>query len=181
MREKQDIIKDLYKDAKHGHWERVLSHWRRDAQLAQQCSRYQKLSSGWTFLHQAAYFGHEAACLELIRLGAAVEGLSHERQSAADVAEKRKYPALASLLRRASHGPESLWSAPKDPNLLPSSNLWIEAAERRASEAMCVGYGGGVVKISKGSRYFVDSFGRTLVGWHGSYDPPCGMDGEPMV
>jgi len=46
---------------------------------------------------------------------------------------------------------------------------------------MCVGYGGGVVKIPKGSRYFVDSFGRTLVGWHGSYDPPSGMGGEPMV
>ncbi|WP_153306309.1 hypothetical protein [Desulfatiglans anilini] len=69
MGEKQKTIEGLYKDAKHGNWEQVLSDWRRDPQLAQQCSRYQKPSSGWTFLHQAAYFGHEAACLELIRLG----------------------------------------------------------------------------------------------------------------
>ena len=132
-------------------------------------------------MHQAAYFGHEAACRELIRLGAAVDTLSRERQSAADVAEERKYPALAALLRRASYSAESLWIAPKDPNLLPSSNLWEEATERRTSEAICVAYGGGVVKIAAWSRYFVDSFERTLVGWHGTYDPPCGMDGEPMV
>ena len=181
MSEQQQAIERAYEEAKRGGWEQVLSTWRQAPHLAQECSRFQKPSSGWTFLHQAAYFGHEAACRELIRLGAAVGTLSREQQSAADVAEERKYPALAALLRRASHGAESLWTAPKDPNLLPSSNLWSEAAERRASEAMCVAYGGGVVKIPAGSRYFLDSFERTLVGWHGTYDPPCGMDGEPMV
>ena len=181
MSEQQQAIERAYEEAKRGDWEQVLSTWRRSPHLAQECSRYQKPSSGWTFLHQAAYFGHEAACLELIRLGAAVDKLSHERQSAADVAEERKYPDLANLLRRASYDAESLWSAPDDPNWLPSSNLWEEAMERRASEAMCVAYGGGVIKIPEGSRYFVDSFERTLVGWYGTYDPPCGMDGEPMV
>lgn len=32
-----------------------------------------------------------------------------------------------------------------------------------------------------GSRYFADEFERTLVGWHGTYDPPRGMDGESMM
>jgi uncharacterized protein len=181
MSEQQQAIERAYEEAKRGSWEQVLSTWRRAPHLAQECSRYQKPSSGWTFLHQAAYFGHEAACRELIRLGAAVGTLSRERQNAADVAEEHKYPDLAALLRRASDGAGSIWSAHTDPNLLPSSNLWREATERRASEAMCVAYGGAVIRIPAGSRYFVDSFGRALVGWHATYDPPCGMDGEPMV
>lgn len=181
MSEHQQDIERAYEKAKCGNWEEVLFMWRRDPYLAQECSRYQKPSSGWTFLHQSAYFGHEVACRELIRLGAAVETLSRRRQSAANVAEKRKYSVLAALLQRASQGATTLWSAPKDPNLLPSSSLWQEATARRASEAMCVAYAGNVIKIPAGSRYFVDSFERTLVGWHGTYDPPCGMDGESMI
>ncbi len=61
---------------------------------------------------------------ELIRLGAAARRLSCERQSAADVAEEQKYRVLAELLRRAARRAESLWKAPDDPNLVPSSRLW---------------------------------------------------------
>jgi uncharacterized protein len=181
MSEHQQAIDRAYENVKIGAWEQVLSGWLNTPCLARECSRYQKSSSGWTFLHQAAYFGHEAACRELIRLGAAVETLSRERLSAADVADERKCTALAALLRRASYSSKSLWATPKDPNLLPSSNLWEEAAERRTSDALCVAYASGVVSIAAGSRYFVDSFERTLIGWHGTYDPPCGMDGEPLI
>ncbi len=83
-------------------------------------------------------------------MGAAVDTLTREQQSAADAAEERKHPALAALLRRAS-------------------------------AAIRVAHGGGVVKIATGSRHFVDSFEGTLVGWHGTYDPPCGMGAEPMA
>lgn len=65
--------------------------------------------------------------------------------------------------------------------MLPSSSLWEDAEEREAAELRRVAYGGGVVTIPVGARYYVDSFERTLVGWHGTYDPPCGMDGESMV
>ena len=181
MEKQQQAIERLYEEAKRGDWEKVLSSWQQAPHVAQACSRYQRPSSGWTFLHQAAYFGHEAACRVLIRLGAAVDTLSLEKQSAADIAEERKYSDLASLLQKASRVAESLWIAPKDPNLLPSSNLWREAVECRASEEMSVAYGGDVVKIPEGARYFVDSFERTLVGWHGTYSPPCGMNDEPMV
>jgi hypothetical protein len=38
---------------------------------------YRNASSGWTFLHQAAYFGNEAASRELIRWGAKVNVQHH--------------------------------------------------------------------------------------------------------
>jgi len=180
MIDQQQTIEPIYEAAKHGNWDQILTLWRQSPQLAQLCSRFQNQSSRWTFLHQAAYSGHEAACRELIRLGAEVGALTQERQSGADIAQKQKYSDLATLLRRASLEADSLWATPTDPNLLPSSNRWHEASERQASTAMCVAYGGGVVNISVGARYFVDSFERTLVGWHGSYSPPCGMDGMPM-
>lgn len=76
---------------------------------------------------------------------------------------------------------KSLWAPPTDPALLPSSCLWTEASERRAQAPMRVAYAGGVVKIAEGARYFVDRSERVLVGWHGTFDPPCGMDGESML
>jgi hypothetical protein len=180
MNELQRIIDELYDEAKRGRWERVLQAWG-TVDLARQCSRYHKAHSDWTFLHQAAYWGHEVACRELIRAGAPLAALSRERQTAADVAAERKHVALVSLLRRASESAQSVWEPPNDANLLPSSSLWGDGQERRASEVLRVAYAGGVVTIPVGARYFVDSFERTLIGWHGTYDPPCGMDGEPMA
>lgn len=181
MSELQSLIKQTYEQAKSGNWDRVLSEWREILLLARRCSRYQKHSSGWTFLHQAAYFGHEIACRELIRWGAPVGKLSREGQTAVDVSQEKGHAALAAFLKRALQDEKSLWATSPDPDLRPSSNLWSEAIERLATEGMLVAYAGGVVKIPHGARYFADSFERILVGWHGTYDPPCGMDGESMV
>jgi hypothetical protein len=181
MGEQQQIVQRFYEAAKQGDWEQILLAWSRDHRFSRECSRFQNSSSGWTFLHQAAYHGDEAACRELIRAGASVDALSRDGQRAADIAEERKLPALVALLQRAAERNDSLWKAPKDPDLLPSSGLWYEAQERWAAETMRVAYGGGVVTIPTGTHYYVDSFERTLVGWHGSYDPPCGMDGESML
>ena len=46
---------------------------------------------------------------------------------------------------------------------------------------MRVNYGGGVVNIKVGDTYYIDNSDRILVGWHGTYNPPCGMDGESML
>ncbi len=181
MSELQNLLAQTYVQAKIGHWDRVLSEWRDIPLIAYRCSRYQKESSGWTFLHQAAYFGHEIACRELIRLGSSVRRLSLDGKTAADVAQEKGHTALAALLLRAFQDEESLWASPTDPDLRPSSNRWDEAIEHRATEVMLVAYAGGVVKIPANARYFVDSFERVLIGWHGTYDPPCGMDEESML
>jgi hypothetical protein len=179
--ELQKLIVDAYEHAKRGDWDRVLSEWREVPLLARRCSRYQREPSGWTFLHQAAYFGNEAACRELIRLGASVGQLSLKGKTAEDISREKGHLAVASVLRRALLDRESLWKTAVDPDLRPSSNLWHEAVECQASEALLILYAGGIFKIPNGARHFVDSFGRILIGWHGTYDPPCGMDGESMI
>lgn len=99
----------------------------------------------------------------------------------ADVAEQHGYHGLASFLRKASIGKQGLWQPPVDPDVLPSSNRWKEAKEESAETELLVAYGGGVVKIPKGGRYFSDSLGRVLVGWHGTFNPPRDMDGESIL
>jgi uncharacterized protein len=181
VNELQKLVEVAYEQAKIGEWDRVLSGWREMPLLARQCSRYQKESSGWGFLHQAAYFGNEAACRELIRLGASVGSLSSKGKTSVDISLERGHVAVASLLQRALLDKESIWATAIDPDLRPSSALWGEAVEYRASEVLLVSYAGGIVKIPNGARHFEDSFGRILIGWHGTYDPPCGMDGESMI
>lgn len=175
------LIAQSYETAKRGEWDEILSEWKEIPFLARRCARYQKPSSGWTFLHQAAYFGRECACRELIRLGANAGKLSLDGKSPADIARAKGHGALESLLMRAAHEVESLWESSPDPDILPSSSQWCEAKERRATETMIIAYAGGLVRISREARYFSDSLDRVLVGWHGTYDPPCGMDGESMI
>jgi hypothetical protein len=181
MSELQNLIDQAYKDAKAGHWERLINEWDISRVLAKRCSRFQKEGSRWTFLHQAAYFGCEKACCLLIELGASLAALTHDRRTAADIAEQKGYKSLAELLRKAYIGNDSLWDTPCDPDVLPSSNRWSEAKQMIATTEMFVAYGGGLVHISKGNRYFIDDMNRILVGWHGTYDPPSGMDGESML
>ena len=181
MSEFQNLVTKAYEQAKSGNWDQVMSEWKEIPLLARRCSRYQRRSSGWTFLHQAAYFGREKACRELVRLGASIGILSRDGKTAADISHEKGHAALASLLRRGLQDKESLWAAPIDPDLRPSSSLWNEAVGCRALEVTLIAYGGSVVKIPNGARYFEDSFGRVLIGWHGTYDPPCGMDGGSMI
>ena len=56
-----------------------------------------------------------------------------------------------------------------------SSHAWGEHSERKALAAFRVAYGGAIITVPKGARFYVDSLGRVLVGWHGSYDPPGAM------
>ena len=175
------LISQIYEQAKNGDWDSVMSQWMQEPLLGRLCSLYQAPSSGWTFLHQAAYFGHEAACIELIRLGGSSARQSAKGKSAIEVAREHGHSELALLLDRSSFEDRSLWSVPSNPALLPSSNLFQEGNEHRASTLMLVAYAGGVVQIPSEARYYADSFGRPLIGWHGTFDPPCGMDGESML
>lgn len=83
---------------------------------------------------------------------------------------------------------ESLW-APKDgpkdggdDDVLASSPLWEEAMPVRIRETIRVHYASGIVKASPESgMVWVDLEARVLVGWHGTVQPPRGMDTWPMV
>lgn len=174
-------VEVLYGRARSGYWEEVWCALVGEHELAVACSRYVKATSGWTFLHQAAYAGNEAAVRVLVRLGASLSALSKEGQTAREVAAKRGHVALVAVMRDAEVGAADLWAPAADPDLLPSSGAWGTHAERYAWRELRVGYAGGRVVIPAGARYYVDSFERVLVGWHGTYDPPAGMDGESML
>jgi hypothetical protein len=68
-----------------------------------------------------------------------------------------------------------------DSTLMASSCTWSEGKKTVATCDFQVGYGGGGVEVEKGSNIWLDSYGRVLVGWHGTHSPPRGMDGESMV
>lgn len=174
-------VEQLYEQAKSGRWEHVWRALVGEDQLAAACSRYSRPASGWTFLHQAAYAGDEAAVRVLLRLGASLSARSKHGETARTVARERGHAALDVLMREAEASAEDLWQPSSDANLLPSSRSWATHTERRAWRELHVGYAGGRVVIPAGARYYVDSFERVLVGWHGTYDPPAGMDGESML
>ena len=180
MSELESWVVSAYEKSKKGEWHQLVNDWEQFPTLAKRCSRYKKPSSGWTFLHQAAYFGNEDVCRLLIRLGASIGVRSSDGETASEIAKKNGHIALADWLAREVFTEDNLWAPPVDPDALPSSGKWGEAIKCRASEPMLVSYAGGLVKIPRDQTYYEDSLGRILVGWHGSYDPPCGMDGEPM-
>ncbi|UDF37059.1 UNVERIFIED_ORG: hypothetical protein LHJ69_08330 [Shinella sp. XGS7] len=181
MSELQNTIEAAYQTAKSGNWDRLLAEWESSPVLAKRCSRYVKPGSSWSFLHQAAYSDNEQACRLLISLGASTEARTHDCLTPAEVATQKGHHKLAAFLSGASTGKDTLWKPPVDPDVLPSSNQWSEATEARASAELFVAYGGGLVRVPKGSPYFTDSLARVLVGWHGTFNPPRGMDGESML
>ena len=162
-------------------WSDVDSLWRSDAALARQCSRFADEESLSTFLHLAAAAGQESISRRLVALGASASRRARDGRTASEAAAMRGHAGLASLLAIAAQVSDSLWEPPSDANVLPSSNRWMEAQEKFAAEGRSVAYGGGVVRIPPGARCFEDALGRTLIGWHGTYDPPSGMDGESLL
>jgi hypothetical protein len=174
------LVERFYGLAKRGDWSAVLAGWRSSPAFARECAHYAKATSGWGFLHQAAYAGSRAAVVALVGWGADAGAVSRGGETPSDVARQNGHAEVAALLVRAAAA-EAVWAPPDRPDVLPSSPLWREARPRVATARMAVGYGGGRVTIEPGDAYWVDSFERTLVGWHGTYSPPRGMDGEPMV
>lgn len=175
-------IDDLYQRAKLGAWDLVLAAWARDESLAAACAHYATPSSGWTFLHQAAHHGQEPACRRLIGLGASLDAEGHDRLRPVGVARRRGHPLVAGMLEHAASGARPpLWAPPEEPGVRPSSCLWSEATPRTAAHEFPVAYAGTTTAVRAGCTYYVDSFDRVLVGWHGTTSPPRGMDGDSMV
>ena len=147
MSELQTLIDDAYEEAKAGHWDRLMNKWQTSKILARRCSRFQKKGSGWTFLHQAAYFGCENACHLLIELGARIDAQTHDRRTAADITEQKGYKKLTIFLLKATVTDSKLWGTPKDLDVLPWNNQWHEAKEMIATSEIYVRYAGGWYKF----------------------------------
>lgn len=174
------LVERFYELAKRGGWTTVLAGWRSSPTFARECAHYVKPTSGWGFLHQAAYAGSRAAVIELIAWGANAGTTSKAGETPVDIARQHGHDAVATLLKEAAEA-NDLWAPPRTVDYLPSSHRWDEARQRLAAAPMTVQYASGRVEIAPGEVYWVDSFERILVGWHGTYSPPCGMDGCPMI
>ncbi|MFI6423974.1 hypothetical protein [Promicromonospora sp. NPDC050880] len=178
--EPPQLVERFYELAKNGDWPAVRAGWRWSPAFARECAHHVKPSSGWGFLHQAAYAGDRAAATELLASGADAGAAGREGETPADVARRRGHAELAVLLEGAIEA-DNLWEPPTSADLLPSSHRWGEGRRRVATAPMVVQYAGSTVKIEPGETYWVDDLERTLVGWHGTYSPPLGMDAYPMV
>ncbi|AVK74761.1 Ankyrin repeat domain containing protein [Pandoravirus quercus] len=166
------LIDRLYLHAKAGEWAVTLATLDADADLAKEAAVYRRCSSGWTFVHQAAFWGREDACRALFKRGASPSAVTDDGLSASAVARQRGHGELAAWLAAF---------ADKTGATRPCSLAFNEAIEQRATAAFHVPYAGGMVHVRAGSRYFVDTCGCVLIGWHGSYNPPFGMDGIDLV
>lgn len=69
MEDHQDML-DIYHSAKNGKWGEVFHAINGEPHKAQVMIRYFKPTSGWTMLHQAAWWGDQAAVNNLVKLGA---------------------------------------------------------------------------------------------------------------
>jgi hypothetical protein len=162
----------------------VLEQLAANPAVGQCLARYVDPHTGWTALHQAAYHNHQGLAARLIELGADLQAATKGGATAADVAQHllSGHAAMVGLLEEAGLGHPAPLAPPAGAmHLLPSSSEWSPSHKRTASSTLHVSYAGGVVTIPAGSHYWTDAAGAVLVGWHGSYDPPCGMDGESMV
>lgn len=178
---KEETILTLYEAGKAGDWKHVAAVFAANPSLGAISARFVNPMSGWTLLHQAAFWKNEAAVKLLIRHGANINAKNAEKRTPPEEAIQAGSSDIAKLITDAAPGQSDLWTPRPFGDLLASSNAWKGATQMNAATDMRVAYGGGVVKIESGGRYWADAYGRVLVGWHGTYDPPCGMDGESML
>lgn len=161
-------------------WDDTLQRMEVDSAFARHIAHYRHPGNKKTALHYAAKAGNLQAVKQLIRHGAAPLGLVGDSRPV-DLAREGGHSAVASLLYDAQTYCSGNWSPPEDSSLWPSSNWWKSAQRAVAKEEMKVAYAGEIVSIPQGAAYYEDGCGRVLVGWHGSYNPPLGMDGDNMI
>ena len=81
---------ELYEHAKAGRWRRVLV-----LPLTAEVAAFAKPRSGWTLLHQAAYWGDAEAAQALVAAGSDVRARTRDDETPADVARAHGHAALA--------------------------------------------------------------------------------------
>jgi hypothetical protein len=91
----------------------------------------------------------------------------------------RGHESLAKVLDPKESSVGDNWK-PK-PGRWAASSRFREARKTKSTIDFEAAYAGGVVNVSAGQIIYEDNLGRLLVGWHGTYSPPCGMDGESLV
>eukprot|EP01039_Chlorochromonas_danica_P010343 gene10347-11451_t len=166
----------------HGDWDKVILRMKKDIHFARHLAHWTQRHTYWTALHYAAYWGNLEATKLLIQYGAFILASTDKDKRPVDLAREREFPAVASILYDAQVYGSGNWSSPIDASLSASSCWWTAGSPMVAEEEeVRVAYAGSVAVIPQGARYYVDPCGRPLIGWHGSYDPPCGMDGESML
>lgn len=89
----------LYEEAKLGMWDGVLKRLKADDRLAARAAVYARPASGWTLLHQAAFWGNDEACRFLLNAGASPAAVCHAGMRPDQAARRRKHDDLAAWLR----------------------------------------------------------------------------------
>jgi hypothetical protein len=169
---------------------------------ARAAALFAKPTSLWTLLHQAAYWGDD--CAVAVCLVAAQEGVepsgaearapllarARDGQLPADVAAARGFARLAARLRASTPGGDgarefagepSFYANECTPARLAPGGAAAGAPSARAAAPTAVLYARTAILIPAGASFSLDEGrGCIHVGWHGSYDPPCGMDGFPL-
>lgn len=173
-------IKDILQKGKEGRWDFVKECFdTSDGLFLRKLARKRDEHSGWSLLQWAARDGAADICYKLIGHGAQASLKDTPKDGHPDaLARDAGYEELAKSLSEAL---SSMIDAPDDPSLIAASRLWENHTERTATELFKVSYGLRKIKIRTGIPYYTDCFGRVLVGWHGSFSPPRGMDGNSMI
>lgn len=177
---------EIYRSGKNGKWDEVVSFLTSNTiSVVDAIILYRNSTSGYTLLHQAAWWGNEDAVKLILRFvsGRQSEVRCNNGKLAVDVAREKGHDNVAKIL--ATHlrferikAEPSIWGLGK---IVPSSRAWEESRKTTAEDNLQVMYAGALISIKKGKTIYRDSANNILVGWHGTYSPPRGMDGEPMV
>jgi hypothetical protein len=187
--ERNAIIEQQYAVVREGSWDEIMVEWENQSNFwfSEMCAKYKKPTSEWTFLHQAAFFGHRRACITLLRNKAKVDAIGRDGSSPINAAINRGHHELAeflnfySLFNRTNGIDASIPTVLlRDPLVIACCGDYdarLKARPSKASQDMFVAYGGTLVFVPKNSNIYVDSSGRVVIGFHGTFDPPRGMDG----
>ena len=176
-------VEAMYEGGKNGNWPAVIEVLKKRDTLSAESARYAKPSSGWTLLHQAAWWGNKDAIRAVVGAGAVLDATNRDGKTAGDVAKDEE---ARELLQSAAYDEDGcyVWNAElagrTSPVLFPpATSFGSSPAEVVAETGFAVAYGGGEAEVIEGISYYVDEFGRPMVGWHGTI-PPCDMDGMPV-